>query len=106
LDYIPNRSQIKFLTSRTSESGIRLRGALRDFKRERSKSEFRTVSSSAGIHDRYIVTADQLLLLGHGLKDIGGKESFIIRLEKKLIPDLISEIISAFEVKWKMGTQI
>jgi hypothetical protein len=39
-------------------------------------------------------------LLGHGLKDIGGKESFLIKLDNSFIPDLVKEIIESFDKRW------
>ena len=37
-----------------------------------------------------------LVILGHGLKDIGKKESFAIFLEKSLNSDIIRDILRAF----------
>jgi hypothetical protein len=101
LDYIPAARQVRFLTARTGESGRRLIGAIRDFKRERPTVEFRKAARPSDLHDRYVITKNQLLILGHGLKDIGGKESFMIRLERDLAPDLIDETIAIFDERWK-----
>jgi hypothetical protein len=106
LDLVPRPCHVRFLTARTNETGRQLQGALIDFKRERPNIEIRLVPASAGIHDRYIVTSSELLILGHGLKDVGGKESFIIRLEATLAPDLIKETIFAFDKRWNSGTPI
>jgi len=106
LDMIPKACHITFLTARTNESGRQLQGALTDFKRERPRVEFRLVSANSGIHDRYIVTSSQLLILGHGLKDIGGKESFVIVLDAAHVPDLVRETIHAFDTRWNQGTPI
>lgn len=106
LDHIPVNIKVKFLTSKTNETGRKLQGALKDFKRERPNVEFRIVGQSAGLHDRFVITNKLLLIMGHGLKDIGGKESFVIRLDKDLVPDLIKETISAFDLKWNTGTNI
>lgn len=106
LDFIPRPCHTKFLTAHTNETGRQLQGALADFKRERQDIEFRLVSANVGIHDRYIVTSSELLILGHGLKDIGGKESFVIRLEASLVPDLVKETICAFDMRWNSATRI
>jgi hypothetical protein len=100
LDHIPRNSPIRFLTQRTNEAGRKLQGALRDFKAERPNAEFRAAPNNAGLHDRYIATKNILLILGHGLKDIGGKESFVIRLDRALIPDLLKGTIASFEGVW------
>jgi len=106
LDYIPVTRRVRFLTARTSEKGRKLRGALRDFKRERPKVEFRRAVTPSDLHDRYVVTTQQILILGHGLKDIGGKESFIIRVGHDLAPDLIEETIAVFDSRWKNASPI
>lgn len=106
LDYIPTVKKVKFLTAKTNEAGYKLSGALRDFKKERPNVEFRKITIPSDIHDRYVVTKKQLLILGHGLKDIGGKESFMICMASDLVPDLIKEIISAFDSRWNIATPI
>lgn len=106
LDSIPPSTLVRFLTSKTSESGRKLRGAMKDFKRERPRVEFRQASAAAGLHDRFVASANAILILGHGLKDIGGKESFMIRLDKGLVPDLIKETIASFDSKWKKATPL
>jgi hypothetical protein len=106
LDNFPKSTKVRFLTSKTNESARQLAGALNDFKKEKPNIEFRLVDKSAGLHDRFLVASDLMLILGHGLKDIGTKESFVIRLDKELVPDLIRETIVAFDSKWNSGTTI
>jgi len=106
LDYLPKQTRVRFLTSHTNEPKRQLDGAMNDFKREKPNVEFRVVGKGAGLHDRYVVTDLQIMILGHGLKDIGGKESFVIRLDKELVPDLINETIAAFDLKWNAGTAL
>jgi hypothetical protein len=79
---------------------------MRDFKKERPKFTFRIATNPNDLHDRYVVTTQQLLILGHGLKDIGGKESFTIRLGRELVPDLIKETIAVFDSRWKTANPI
>lgn len=105
LDFIPKATKVRFLTARTSESGRKLSGALRDFRKERPKIELRKTSSH-DLHDRYVLTKDSLLILGHGLKDIGGKESFMIHLDSSLAVDLIKETASVFDERWKAASKI
>ena len=106
LDHIPTARTVRFLTAKTSETGRKLHGAIRDFKKERPKTSFRRDAVPSSLHDRYIVTKDQLLILGHGLKDIGGKESFIIRLGADLVPDLVKESIASFDARWNKATPL
>ncbi len=104
LDHIPKACAVRFLTARTNEGGRNLTGALRDFKKERSNVEFRLVNNPSEIHDRYVLTAQQLLLVGHGLKDIGGKESFVVSLDKNLAAGLIAQTRSVFDTRWRTAT--
>lgn len=106
LDNIPEKCKVKFLTSKTNEAGRKLSGAIRDFKRERPTVEIRITANPKALHDRYVVTRDIILIMGHGLKDIGGKESFIVKLDKHLVPDLIRDVVSSFDVAWNAGTPI
>jgi hypothetical protein len=47
-----------------------------------------------------------MLLLGHGLKDIGGKESSVVRLNKTLVPDLTASLGNSFDSLWAVSTPI
>ena len=58
------------------------------------------------LHDRYIVDDRGLLILGHGLKDIGKKESFAIFREKSLNSDIIRDILRAFFDRWESAIPI
>ena len=106
LDHIPTAGRVRFLTGQTTEEGRRLRGAMRDFRRERPNIVFRRAARPSELHDRYVITNEQLLILGHGLKDIGGRESFIIRLSRDQSPDLIRETIATFDTRWSNATQL
>lgn len=106
LDHIPKSCSVRFLTARCTESKRKIKGAIGDFKKERPKTEFRRVPNPSEIHDRYILSTNILLLLGHGLKDIGGKESFVIRLGRELVPDLLNEVRGKFDDRWNTATQI
>jgi len=104
LDHVPKACSVRFLTGKTNESITKIHRAMRDFIKERPRTEFRLARKPNELHDRYVVTGDTLLILGHGLKDIGGKESFIIRLGRDFVPDLIDELNNAFDARWSIGT--
>lgn len=103
LDHLPQPCPIRFLTAQTSDPLRKIQGALKDFNKERPNCEFRKAPNPKEIHDRYILTSGELTLLGHGLKDIGGKESFVIRLGKQLAPDLLKEVRYKFQERWKVA---
>jgi hypothetical protein len=107
LDPISSKS-VRFLTkspdSKETKTGV-LPRALTEFVREHPTVEFREASTN-DLHDRFIVCESELLLLGHGLKDIGNKESFLVRLDRSIAADTIDQVIKSFDAKWAMATKI
>jgi len=75
------------------------------FRQEHPSFEFRH-HTQRELHDRYLIDDRGLLIFGHGLKDIGKRESFVIFLEKSLIPDLIRDVLRAFDDRWESATPI
>jgi hypothetical protein len=106
LDHIPSSCTIRFLTAKSSESATKLQAAIKDFIKEKPLAEFRIAANPSDLHDRYVLATDSILILGHGLKDIGGKESFMIRIDRDLAPNLLSEVGQAFDVRWNAATAI
>ena len=70
----------------------------RDFKSEHPAVEIRDYPGT-DIHDRYIISADKVVLIGHSIKDLGGKETFLIVLDAKNL-DLHHILIQSFANKW------
>lgn len=106
LDHIPKTCAIRFLTVKSNEPALKMQSAIRDFIKERPTTEFRVAANPSELHDRYVLSADMLLILGHGLKDIGGKESFMIRIGRELAPDLIHELATTYDSRWKSASPI
>lgn len=104
LELVPKRVNVRFLTGRTNENTTRWAGALSDFKRERPNVELRQANRPQDLHDRYVLSDDRILIIGHGLKDIGSKESFVIALPRTLAEDLVSDIQRSFDQKWASAT--
>ncbi len=104
LDHISRKAQIRFLTSKTNESLLKVQGAFREFAKERKNVEFRLLPPPHDLHDRYLLADNALLIIGHGLKDIGGKESFVIRLDRNVASDLLDELTQSFDNKWGGAT--
>lgn len=106
LDKINKNCKIRFLTGKTNENHRKLTGHISDFKRERPNFEIRLYPKSNEIHDRFILCSDYLLILGHGVKDIGNKESFIIKIDASYANDLIKNIENAFDTRWQISQVI
>jgi len=73
---------------------------LQDFKTEHSHVEVRDYPYN-DIHDRYILSSEGLILLGHSIKDLGKKESFAISLKKDAYKNLVEAMVENFVQRWK-----
>jgi hypothetical protein len=71
---------------------------IKSFKENYPAAEFR-MSNSADMRDRYVLAETRLLLLGHGLRDFGNKESFVVVLDEEFTP--IKTVKNAFEAHWE-----
>ena len=109
LDILSNISNdvVKFLTKRENlnKDKKRFLRELRDFNSEHPNFEFRDYTNR-DIHDRYIISRDNLVLLGHSIKDLGGKESFAVILSKEENVDVYDAMITNFNRRWKSSSKL
>ena len=99
---------IKFLTrleNLRNRDRRRLIRDINDFKPEYLNIEFRNYPNQ-DIHDRYIISDDLLVILGHSIKDLGSKESFSIILNKNINKDLFNILSELFNRRWSISTII
>lgn len=75
---------------------------LQDFKSEHLEIEFRNYPHK-DIHDRYIISSELLVILGHSIKDLGAKESFAIILNKDTNKNIVEALIENFNRRWKQS---
>lgn len=106
LELIPDSCEVRFLTAKTTENEARLRRAISDFRKEHRATYMRIYPRPRNIHDRYIIDDRELLIIGHGLKDIGGRESFIIRIDESIAGGIVREIRESFDAKWEESSPI
>jgi len=103
LDELRDCKPIQFLThTPDGKEKSFLPKALGDFIRERPDVEFRR-HRGRELHDRFVLTADELILLGHGLKDIGNRDSFVVRLDRTIAGDMIDTVRRSFDRKWQQA---
>lgn len=101
-------SVVKFLTrvdNLTVSNRNRFLRNLQEFKPEKPKIEFRNYTG-ADVHDRYIISSESLIILGHSIKDLGSKESFAIKLDNKLIKEIFEDLSNKFNRRWKTSDPI
>lgn len=73
---------------------------VKDFKIEHPHVKFGFINNG-DLHDRYVLTDSNLLLLGHGLKDFGKKETFVVILDQEYAEDTINTVKNTFDAHWK-----
>lgn len=78
---------------------------LQDFKSEKVNMEFRNYPNT-DIHDRYIISSDSLVILGHSIKDLGGKESFAITLKRDASKNIVEAVIENFDRRWQQSNTL
>ena len=93
---------VKFLTKLPQKAKERFLRELQDFKSEYPAMEFRDYPNT-DLHDRYIISPSSLVILGHSIKDLGGKESFAIVLNEEISRNLIEALSESFDRRWKQS---
>jgi hypothetical protein len=106
LEVIPGSCDVRFLSKNITEEGRKFRQALKEFQNEYKHIDLKKALKSEPAHDRYIITEDRLMLLGHGIKDIGSKESFIVILDKSYADDMIVALTATFDKRWKAAAPV
>jgi len=78
---------------------------LNDFKAEKKNIKFRNYPR-ADIHDRYIISPQFLIILGHSIKDLGSKESFAVVLNRSTSRNIFGDLIGNFNRRWSESSDI
>lgn len=107
LNNVKNRV-VKFLTrveNLREKARNRFLRELQDFKSENPNMEFRNYPHT-DIHDRYIISSELLVILGHSIKDLGGKESFAVILNKGTNKNIVEALIENFNKRWQQSNTL
>jgi len=79
---------------------------LNKFKKEFNNINLKSYGAWWELHDRYMLSDNAIFIVGHGIKDIGTKESFGILVSKDTAGDLLTELKRRFEEKWAKAKNI
>lgn len=100
---------IKFLTRLGNINNANVKNRflreLQDFKTENTDIEFRDYPNT-DLHDRYIISPDRIVLIGHSIKDLGAKESFAIVLYETSSKNLYEALSENFDRRWKQSNTL
>jgi hypothetical protein len=100
--FAKHHKSIKFLTTRIGggEKQSALSTAVADFNKEHGKKVELRLTASKELHDRYILGKNCFLIVGHGIKDLGRKESLIVVVEDRYGKDIRKTITKNFFSRW------
>lgn len=79
---------------------------LKRFKKEFKNIEIRKYDKHYELHDRYIIAENALVIVGHGIKDLADRESFVVFLPKKLVAKFLPVLKKSFEERWKKANNL
>lgn len=96
---------IKFICGNIKGDRKEIVKLIQDFNKEDHKLEVK-IFDRAQLHDRYIITEKELIILGHGFADLGNKESLIIVIPKSFVRDICEELKNRFIQKWNGSKEI
>lgn len=109
LDILANvkNEVVRFLTSieNLKDKKNRFLRDLKDFKSEQSNIEFRDYPLG-DIHDRYIISSENLVILGYSIQNLGAKESFAIILNKNMYENIVEALIENFDRRWEQSIKL
>ena len=97
------RSDIKFLTAQlgNDETEEIIKKEISRFQKEFKNIHIRVYPKFYELHDRYIISDNYFVVVGHGLKDFGNKECFFIAIPAGTMSELIKVLKERFEERWK-----
>lgn len=101
-------SEIRVLTRLTTlrePQKSRFLRELTDFLNENKNFKFKDYNKR-DLHDRYIISQDLIILIGHSIKDLGAKESFAVVLDKTTNSDIYKVLNSNFDERWNVSNSI
>lgn len=79
---------------------------LQRFKREFKNIEMKKYDKWYELHDRYVIADNALVIVGHGIKDLADKESFVIFLPREQVKGFLPNLRTIFEKRWKNSIKL
>lgn len=104
LDYVAQigrATSVRILTENVQDSG-RVKRDLAAFTKEHPTRLEVRVSQPGHLHDRYIIHRDEMFLVGASLKDLGKKQSIVVRLPGSFS----AEMSRAFNREWDRAAKL
>jgi len=96
-------SSVRCLTGNLQGGKATVDQQVKEFRNDFPQMEFRYRAGGA-LHDRYVATISKIMIIGHGLKDFGKRESFVVVLDEQHAEDTIKTVMSTFEAHWQAAS--
>lgn len=110
LEKFGKKRQVRFLSSALGNdeqrNPIQFNSHLKRFKKEFKNIEMKKYNKLYELHDRYIIAENALVIIGHGIKDLADKESFVIFLSKTIVKTFLPTLKRIFEERWRKSGNI
>lgn len=108
LEKIDHGTGTRFITAKLSpnESAAKFSRELSIFEKDHPSIELSRYAKANELHDRYILTDDTLIILGHGLKDLGSKESFVLVFKGDKGKDIRTALNQKFNDRWGKSSKL
>lgn len=102
LENFQKGQKVKFLTAQlgANENEDKVEKELKRFKREFPDIELKRYPKFYEFHDRYILSSNMLVWVGHGIKDFGDKECFLIGISREKISEISQILEERFKERW------
>jgi hypothetical protein len=95
-----NANSIKIICGSVKSDTKEMKNLIKDHNKEKNNLEV-GIFDKTKLHDRYIITDDYLMILGHGFADLGNKESLVIMIPNRFVKDITNDLRNRFSQKWK-----
>jgi len=101
------KNNIKFITrlSTDIDKKRKMESVLKDFISEKKNIQIADYQGR-DIHDRYIISKDAIIILGHGIQGVGTSESFAIVLKGTYKQQIESALLINFSKRWDESNKL
>lgn len=106
LRHLRHGAPLQFLTGKINQNVNAFNHELKDFQKEVKSIQVRLFPEHGELHDRYIISDNAVVIVGHGIKDIGNKESFLVLLKGDTTTDLRKTLLQKFDDRWARSKPI
>lgn len=76
------------------------------FRKEFKNIQMKKYDKGYELHDRYIIADNALVVIGHGIKDLANKESFVAFLPENVVGGFLPILKKGFEDRWKKSNNL